>query len=130
MTRKILHPKNYLRQHQYGTERLQARIYLIIYTTLYYTILFSSPLLSIVLYTSINRITIPLNNRKCIVEQIDLSNYIIIIIYIYIIFLVKAQVFFLDFWLPQSSRASPLAGRTIFGTIIIKNRRLWHHSIF
>lgn len=98
----------------YQPERLQARIYLIIYT-----ITASLPLLIII-------IKIYLNSKHLnitIAEQINLpANSINPLIWLIIItaFLVKLPLFSVHLWLPKAHVEAPVAGSIILAAILLK----------
>lgn len=87
-------------------ERLQAGIYLLIYT-----ILASLPLLVSILFIK-NNISFIL-----IINQIIKFKFIILLI---IAFLVKIPIFFLHLWLPKAHVEAPLEGSIILAAVLLK----------
>lgn len=92
-------------------ERIEARIYILIYT------LFASlPIIIILLkiFYSINIINIILLNN------INLINNLYIYIYLLLAFLVKIPIFFFHLWLPKAHVEAPIRGSIILAGIILK----------
>lgn len=96
----------------YQPERLQARIYLIVYT-----ITASLPLLIIVLkiYHSSKHINITIADQMFINESSSLIWLIIILA-----FLVKLPLFSVHLWLPKAHVEAPVAGSIILAAILLK----------
>lgn len=96
----------------YQPERLQARIYLIIYT-----ITASLPLLIIILkiYHSSKHINITIADQMFISESSSLIWLIIILA-----FLVKLPLFSVHLWLPKAHVEAPVAGSIILAAILLK----------
>ncbi len=96
----------------YQPERLQARIYLIIYT-----ITASLPLLIIILkiYHSSKHINIAIADQIFINESSSLIWLIIILA-----FLVKLPLFSVHLWLPKAHVEAPVAGSIILAAILLK----------
>ena len=96
----------------YQPERLQARIYLIIYT-----ITASLPLLIIILkiYHSSKHINITISDQILINGSSSLIWLIIIIA-----FLVKLPLFSVHLWLPKAHVEAPVAGSIILAAILLK----------
>lgn len=87
-------------------ERLQARIYLIIYT-----VTASLPLLIIIIYF--------INNTSFILSIINLLNSSIII-FIILAFLVKIPIYLTHLWLPKAHVEAPLEGSIILAAVLLK----------
>lgn len=87
-------------------ERLQARIYLIIYT-----IIASLPLLVRIIFIK--------NNPSFTIIITSLLKFNIIII-ILIAFLVKIPIYFLHLWLPKAHVEAPLEGSIILAAVLLK----------
>jgi len=96
----------------YQPERLQARIYLIVYT-----ITASLPLLIIILkiYHSSKHINITIADQIFISESSSLIWLIIILA-----FLVKLPLFSVHLWLPKAHVEAPVAGSIILAAILLK----------
>jgi len=93
----------------YQPERVQARMYIIIYT-----IIASLPILIIFIIVFINSSNI----LNFIYPIINISNFI----YILLIrgFLVKLPIFIVHLWLPKAHVEAPIAGRIILAGILLK----------
>lgn len=87
-------------------ERLQARIYLIIYT-----VLASLPLLI--------RIIIIKTNSSFILSNIIITNYYMII-FLILAFLVKIPIYIFHLWLPKAHVEAPLEGSIILAAVLLK----------
>lgn len=95
----------------YQPERLQARIYLIIYT-----ITASLPLLIIIIkiYHSSKHLNIT------IADQIFINSSSLIWLIIILAFLVKLPLFSVHLWLPKAHVEAPVAGSIILAAILLK----------
>ena len=96
----------------YQPERIQARIYLIIYT-----ITASLPLLIIILliYSKSKHINISIRD-----QIIEIKNSYIIWIILITGFLVKLPLFSIHLWLPKAHVEAPVAGSIILAAILLK----------
>lgn len=92
-------------------ERIEARIYILIYT------LFASLPIIIILLKIYNKINI-LN--IILLRNINLINNIYIYIYLLLAFLVKIPIFFFHLWLPKAHVEAPIRGSIILAGIILK----------
>lgn len=95
----------------YQPERVQARIYIIIYT-----IIASLPILLIFFIIYKWSISININTSSILFPQ---SNYIINLLLI-IGFLVKLPIFSTHLWLPKAHVEAPIAGSIILAAILLK----------
>nr|YP_009655374.1 NADH dehydrogenase subunit 4 [Epeus alboguttatus]QCL18091.1 NADH dehydrogenase subunit 4 [Epeus alboguttatus] len=87
-------------------ERLQASIYLIMYT-----VMASLPLLMMIIFTNINNSFI-LNNMNMMKFSM--------IIFIMLAFLVKMPMYFTHLWLPKAHVEAPLEGSMILAAVLLK----------
>ena len=95
----------------YQPERLQAGIYLMMYT-----ITRSLPLLIAILY--VNRLNIPLN--MIILSSTHYSSSYIQWFIINTAFLVKLPIFIVHLWLPKAHVEAPVAGSIVLAAILLK----------
>jgi NADH-ubiquinone oxidoreductase chain 4 len=92
----------------YQVERIQARIYLLIYT-----MFFSLPFFILLTYFLRNS-----NNYIFINNIIVFNNFIYFVIIS--IFLVKFPIYFLHLWLPKAHVEAPVSGSIILAAILLK----------
>lgn len=95
----------------YQSERIQARIYLLLYT------LFASlPLLIVLFYLYINFNSFKFETFKELIFNINLF----ILFGIYIGFMVKLPMFLFHLWLPKAHVEAPVAGSIILAGVLLK----------
>lgn len=101
----------------YQPERLQARIYLIIYTTVA-----SLPLLARILLASndLSCTTIPLIQNTLSSISISTTNIEIWWLFCLLAFLVKIPIYLTHLWLPKAHVEAPVAGRIILAGVLLK----------
>jgi len=92
----------------YQVERIQARIYLIMYT-----IFFSLPFFIVLINFIFNNNNFIFNNNNFI-----FNNFLCLLIIL--IFLVKFPVYFLHLWLPKAHVEAPARGSIILAAILLK----------
>nr|UGS80160.1 NADH dehydrogenase subunit 4 [Anomopsocus amabilis] len=94
----------------YQVERIQASIYLLLYT-----LISSLPLLMMVFYFY------NMYNLKMFFSMIISMNFnIIMFIFVYSAFLVKLPMFLLHLWLPKAHVEAPVAGSMILAGVLLK----------
>nr|YP_011002933.1 NADH dehydrogenase subunit 4 [Optediceros sp.]WPR14851.1 NADH dehydrogenase subunit 4 [Optediceros sp.] len=103
----------------YQPERLQAGMYMMIYT-----VAASLPLLLIILWMGIknNSFTIPvmLSIRKESVDPMAFWSYNFLTILIFTAFLVKLPMFSVHLWLPKAHVEAPVAGSMVLAAVLLK----------
>nr|UGS80264.1 NADH dehydrogenase subunit 4 [Fuelleborniella sp. FuspCA] len=95
----------------YQSERIQAGVYLLMYT-----LVFSLPLLIMIMfmYNSWFSMSMLINIEKCI------GFNFIIFLSLYMAFLVKLPLFLIHLWLPKAHVEAPVAGSMILAGILLK----------
>lgn len=98
----------------YQPERINARIYILLYT-----IFASLPLLILLYYLFINFNSL---NYLFIINKILIFEFNNLILYIYILFafLVKLPIFIFHLWLPKAHIEAPVTGSIILAAILLK----------